>query len=128
MMIQTLVKKISAILAVVGVLSVSALVLTPAPANALGDAAKSSACSSIGGCTNGEAKINKTVSFVIKTFTVVVGIIAVIMIIIGGFKYITSGGDSSKVTSAKNTIIYALIGLVIVALAQVIVRFVLNKV
>jgi hypothetical protein len=57
-----------------------------------------------------------------------VGIIAVLMIIIGGFKYITSGGESSNISGAKNTIIYAIIGLVIVALAQIIVHFVVNKV
>jgi hypothetical protein len=53
--------------------------------------------------------------------------VAVVMIIIGGLKYITSGGDSGNVTGAKNTILYAIIGLVIVALAQFIVRFVLSK-
>jgi hypothetical protein len=50
------------------------------------------------------------------------------MIIIGGLKYITSGGDSSNVTGAKNTILYAVVGLVVVAMAQFIVRFVLTKV
>jgi hypothetical protein len=50
------------------------------------------------------------------------------MIIFGGFKYITSGGESGNVTSAKNTIIYAVIGLVIVAFAQFIVQFVLGKI
>ncbi len=49
------------------------------------------------------------------------------MIVYGGFRYVTSGGDSSKVGDAKKTILYALIGLVIVALAQVIVKFVLSK-
>jgi hypothetical protein len=49
------------------------------------------------------------------------------MIIIGGFRYITSGGDSGSVSSAKNTVLYAIVGLIIVALAQVIVRFVLSK-
>jgi hypothetical protein len=49
------------------------------------------------------------------------------MIVFGGFKYITSGGDSNNVSGAKNTIIYAIIGLVIVALAQLIVHFVLNQ-
>jgi len=58
----------------------------------------------------------------------VVGIVSVIMIIYGGFKYISSGGDSGNVQSAKNTIIYAVIGLVVVAMAQFIVQFVLNKV
>lgn len=65
---------------------------------------------------------------VINIFSIVVGVIAVIMIIIGGLKYITSSGDSGNVTSAKNTILYAVIGLVVVALAQIIVRFVLTEV
>lgn len=72
-------------------------------------------------------KVDSIVEEIINILTIIVGVIAVIMIIIGGLRYITSGGDSNKVSSAKNTILYAIIGLVIVALAQVIVRFVLNK-
>lgn len=64
---------------------------------------------------------------VINIFSLVVGVIAVIMIIVGGLRYITSGGDSGKVSAAKTTIIYALVGLVIVALAQLIVHFVLSQ-
>ncbi len=64
---------------------------------------------------------------IINVISVIVGVIAVIMIIFGGFRYITSGGTSEKITSAKNTLLYAIIGLIIVALAQVIVKFVLNK-
>ena len=73
-------------------------------------------------------KINGIIKTVINVFSIVVGVVAVIMIIIGGFRYITSGGDSSNVSGAKNTIIYAIIGLVVVALAQFIVQFVVNKV
>ena len=82
-------------------------------------------------CTNGEnagTKVTDIIKTVINIFSLIVGVIAVIMIIIGGLKYITSGGDSGNVTSAKNTILYAIIGLIIVALSQVIVRFVLDKV
>jgi len=74
-----------------------------------------------------EDNVNKVVALVINIFSVVVGIIAVIMIIYGGFRYITSGGDTAKVTSSRNTILYAIIGLIIVALAQFIVKFVLEK-
>ena len=63
---------------------------------------------------------------VVNIFSFVVGAIAVIMIIYGGFRYITSGGDSGSVGNAKNTLIYAIVGLVIVALAQIIVRVVLS--
>jgi hypothetical protein len=51
----------------------------------------------------------------------------VIMIIYAGFRYVTSGGRDESVKGAKNTILYAIIGLVIVALAQIIVHFVLAK-
>ncbi len=72
-------------------------------------------------------RVNNIIETVINVFSIVVGVVSVIMIIIGGLKYITSGGDSGNVTGAKNTILYAIIGLVVVALAQVIVRFVLQK-
>ena len=68
-----------------------------------------------------------TIANVINIISLVVGVVAVIMIIVGGFRYITSGGNQERVKSAKNTIIYALIGLVIVALAQIIVKFVLTQ-
>ena len=64
---------------------------------------------------------------IINIISLLVGAVAVIMLIYGGFRYVTSGGKQESVTAAKNTIIYAIIGLVIVALAQIIVQFVLNK-
>ena len=54
-----------------------------------------------------------------------IGIVSVIMIIIGGFRYATSNGDSNQVSAAKNTIMYAVIGLVIAIFAYAIVNFVL---
>ena len=90
----------------------------------IGDAGATT-CKDVGEGTG--ANVDRLITQIINVFSIVVGIVAVIMIIVGGLKYITSGGDSGKVTSAKNSIIYAIIGLVIVALAQVIVRFVLSK-
>jgi hypothetical protein len=57
----------------------------------------------------------------------VTGIAAVIAIIIAGFEYVISSGDSAKIEKAKNAILYAVIGLVIVLSAQIIVRFVIGK-
>ena len=71
--------------------------------------------------------LNALITKIINIFSVIVGVVAVIMIIWGGFRYITSGGDSNNVGAAKNTILYAIVGLIIVALAQVIVRFVLGS-
>ena len=71
---------------------------------------------------------NCTLRKTINIISVIVGVIAVIMIIFGGFRYITSGGQPEKVTGAKNTILYGIVGLIIVAVAQIIVRFVLREV
>ena len=70
--------------------------------------------------------ISSIANNVVNIFSIVVGVIAVIMIIWGGFKYITSGGDSGNVSAAKNTLIYAVVGLIIVALSQFIVHVVLT--
>ena len=63
-----------------------------------------------------------------NTVLYAVGIISVIMLIYGGLRYVVSGGDSKKVTDAKNTILYAIIGLIISILAFSIVNFIINAV
>lgn len=73
------------------------------------------------------SKVDGIIKLVINIFSLLVGVVAVIMIMVGGLKYVTSGGDSGNVTGAKNTILYAIIGLVVVALAQIVVKFVLTK-
>lgn len=76
----------------------------------------------------GEPSVGSVIKTAIKILSIIVGIAAVIMIIVGGFLYVTSGGDSGKTATAKNTILFAIIGLVIAALAQIIVNFVLDRV
>jgi len=75
-----------------------------------------------------EVKLEDTVKNIINAVLYVVGILAVVMVIIGGVKYTTSGGDQSAVTSAKNTILYGIIGLVIAILAYAIVNFVIGRI
>lgn len=75
---------------------------------------------------SGETGIQTVANKAVSIFSLIVGAISIIMIIVGGFRYITSGGSSEKVGGAKNTLIYAIIGLIIVALAQFIVHYVLN--
>lgn len=65
---------------------------------------------------------------ILGIITILVGIAAVIMIIVGGFQYITSAGDPARVSSAKNTLLYAVIGIVVVLFAQAIVQFVIRRV
>jgi hypothetical protein len=57
----------------------------------------------------------------------IIGAISVIMLIIGGIRYVVSGGDSSAVTSAKNTILYAIVGIIVALLAYALVNFVLTS-
>lgn len=57
----------------------------------------------------------------------IIGAISVIMLIIGGIRYVVSGGDSGAVTGAKNTILYAVIGIVVALLAYALVNFVIGS-
>jgi hypothetical protein len=57
----------------------------------------------------------------------VAGAAAVLILILGGIRYVTSGGDANKVSSAKNTIIAALLGIVVIVLARSLINYVVNK-
>lgn len=65
---------------------------------------------------------------ILETFTFIIGGISVLVIIIGGIRYITSGGDQAGITAAKNTILYAVIGLIVAMLAYSIVHFVISNI
>lgn len=127
-MIKKILNKLTISMALLGAFSMP---LVPAVAFA---APKDDVCEGVrltgGDCDPGAAgtSVERIIKTVINLLSLIVGVVAVIMIIIGGLKYITSSGDSNNVSSAKNTILYAVIGLVVVVLAQVIVRFVLDKV
>ncbi len=105
------------------------------PAYALFDNAKNDACQGVAlGDPNPPAcdqtagvKVNSLITVAINGLSIIVGVAAVIMIIVGGLKYITSSGDSASTNSAKNTVLYAIVGLIIVALAQIIVRVVVHR-
>lgn len=62
-----------------------------------------------------------------KIVSIVVGVASVILIIVGSIQYIISSGDSTNIQNAKNTILYAIIGLVITLLARGIIAFVLVR-
>ncbi len=64
---------------------------------------------------------------VVNVLSLAAGVISIFVIIIGAAKMITSAGDSNSIASARRTILYAVISLVIVASAQLIVRFILSK-
>ncbi len=86
-------------------------------------------------CKNVNSESSRSILFgdksmlymIAQTIVWLVGILSVIMVIIGGFRYVISAGDSNAVQGAKNTIMYALIGVVVAAFSQIIVTFVLSK-
>lgn len=68
------------------------------------------------------------IKLIINVVLGVVGIVAVVMMIMGGISFITSQGDAGKVTKARNTILYGVVGLIVALLAFAIVNFVLTNI
>lgn len=64
---------------------------------------------------------------IVNVLLFIIGAIAVIMLIYGGIRYVVSGGDASAVTAAKNTILYAIVGIIVALLAYAIVNFVVSR-
>ena len=64
---------------------------------------------------------------VTNTLLLAIGFVSVVMLIIGGFRYVLSNGNEKSVTGAKDTILYAIVGLVVALLAFAIVNFVLGR-
>ncbi len=79
------------------------------------------------GDTGGSKDIGPIIKDIVNALLFILAAVAVIMIVIGGIKYTISQGDSSAITSAKNTILYAVIGLVVAILAYAIVNFVVDR-
>jgi hypothetical protein len=109
----------------------SALTAVPSSLTMVADTSKQDACAGLKqvsgtGCGAGQGKIGTVAQGIVAIISVVAGAIAVIMIMVSGIRYMTSGGDSSKVSAAKTALIYALIGLAIVGLTQVLIHFVLS--
>jgi hypothetical protein len=85
-------------------------------------------CSNDPTTSYGQNQIAAVAKVAVNIISFIAGIAAVILIVVSGVRFIASGGDSQAAASARSMLIYAIIGLVIVALAQAIVHFVLNAV
>jgi hypothetical protein len=64
---------------------------------------------------------------IVNILLFIIGTISVIMIIVGGLRYVLSGGDAGSIKAGKDTVIYAIIGLVVAIMAYAIVNFVLSS-
>ena len=91
--------------------------------------AKDCAMQGLNSISNGQntnIDLPSKVKTILSTVFFVLGIVAVVMIILGGFNYMLSQGDSGKVKKGKDTILYGIVGLIICLIANAIVTFVLN--
>ena len=77
---------------------------------------------------NASSDVQGIIIGIINGILGIVGLVAVVMVIMGGISYMTSAGDASKVKKGKDTILYGIIGLVIIGLAFAIVNFVIVNV
>lgn len=117
-------------LAFAGLIGIMSLAPTPVLA---ADVCSSSAPDEVkkaAGCPVGTADptLQTVISNILKAVIGVAGLVAVVYIVIGGVQYMTSAGDSGKTAKAKNTILYALIGLIVCALAFAIVNWTIGAI
>lgn len=128
---KQLIKKISAYVAVFALVAVTALVPTVSVSAACTKGTTGTPTAQQGlECARGEKTpgdlfgAGGIFTTIVNTLLFVIGAVSVIMLIWGGIRYTTSAGNSASVTSAKNTIMYAIIGLVIAFLAYAIINWV----
>ena len=106
----------------VAILSLAGFAL--APTTSAFAASKEDVCKGVGaasgsnGCTptSGVTNINTVIETGLRIFQSIVGLIAIIMMITAGMRFVTSSGDPTKVASARNTLLYGAVGIVVVAL------------
>lgn len=115
-----------AIIAIIAPVALPVAVYAADPPN------KSAVCDGIeatgGSCdSNGGTTVNTIIENIINILSFVVGVVAVIAIIIAGLQFVTADGNQEKIAKARTAILYAVIGLVVVAIAQLIVVFVLKS-
>lgn len=91
-----------------------------------GNVSDSSVCEDIQGDPNPTTGDNSIFVIIANILSVIAGIIAVVVIIIAGITMMTSGGDSGKVKSSRDAIIYAVIGIVVIVLSRSLVLYVIN--
>jgi hypothetical protein len=125
-----MIKTIKQFLIIAILAAVPVLYLSPAvSAQSKADVCKGvdAAANAANACADG-GQLNRLITNAITLLSYVVGIVAVVMIIVAGFKYITASGDSNNIASAKNTLIFAIVGLVIAASARIIIGFVASRI
>lgn len=119
---NSMIKKFSLLLVSLGLLGAFALVPAVGAVNVTKDGDEETSTLK----NEGNDDFSTLMTRIISTLLFIVGIIAVIMIIVGGIKYTTANGDPGALKSAKNTILYSVLGLILAIMAFAIVNFVLS--
>jgi len=118
-------KKIKSALLSLALVAMGVVMFAPAPVSALDPAGQiQDGVNSVGG--GGQPTLESRIQTITNILLFILGAIAVVVIVIGGIRYATSNGDSSSIKAAKDTILYAVIGLVVAILAYAIVNFVVS--
>lgn len=116
------------ILTILAVFSLSMVGSTIATVSVTHADAKSQITDSLNNVNDGNTTdLSGGITGIINMLLFIIGAVAVVVIIIGGIKYVISNGDSGAVQSAKSTIMYAVIGLLVAILAYAVVNFVVTQ-
>jgi hypothetical protein len=129
---KSIIKKIAQGALLVPALLLGVAFVAPATANAACDITTGGINNGIECATPAESKKQLVgdggiFQTIVNILLFIVGAISVIMLIVGGIRYVVSGGDQSAVTGAKNTILYAIVGIVVAFLAYAAVNFVVTQ-
>ena len=115
---------------ITGLLTVGfGVALVTAPVSALGEGGAPAGVNAARGDNTPSNLVNGDSSIVRRAINIMlfgVGVLSVVMLIFGGFRYVISGGKKESVTNAKNTILYAIIGLLVAVFAYAIINFILG--
>ena len=115
---------------ITGLVSVGfGVALVTAPVSALGEGGAPAGVNAARGDNTPSNLVNGDSSIVRRAINIMlfgVGVLSVVMLIFGGFRYVISGGKKESVTNAKNTILYAIIGLLVAVFAYAIINFILG--
>jgi len=113
--------------------NVALLAVLPDPGGGGGDTANTdevkAGLDSVGGSEsgNGPGALLNIIRSIVNILLFLVGTIAVIMVIVGGIRYVTSNGDQAQITNAKNTILYSIVGVVVASMSYALVNFVIDN-
>ncbi len=120
-------KKIQTFIAAFTIAVFGALAVVPATTVMAIDPFEDACSTNPGGavCDNKDENANDLIWDIVNILLYIVGILSVIMIIVGGIMYTTSAGDSGRVTKAKNTLMYSIVGVVVAFLAYAIINWVI---